>query len=116
MGKRPTLTMYPYYNPSNPTCASIDWKFGRLEAWKFGGAQEVEARAVAYGDDVTSRCAAITKDTKNHKGTQRLPVWETADSDEHREHREDRGAQRRAACYRRQDCQFVFEYRGHRGV
>ena len=92
--------MYPYYNPSEATCASIDWKFGRLEAWKFGGAQEVEARAVAYGDDVTSRCAAITvqaqrakpstaKDTKNHKGTQRLPVWETADYGEHR------GTQRR---------------------
>ena len=89
MGKRPTLTMYPYYNPSEAPHASGNWKFGSLEVWRLGGAPEVEARAVAYGDDVTSRCAAITKDTKNHNGTQRLPVWETADSDEHR------GTQRR---------------------
>ena len=92
--------MYPYYNPSEAPRASGNWKFGSLEVWRLGGAPEVEARAVAYGDDVTSRCAAITvqaqrakpstaKDTKNHKGTQRLPVWETADYGEHR------GTQRR---------------------
>ena len=32
------------------------WRFRSLEAWKFGQA---------------SRCAAITKDTKNHKGARR---------------------------------------------
>ena len=67
--------MYPYYNPSEAPHASGFWKFGSLEVWRLGGAPEVEARAVAYGDDVTSRCAAITKDTKNHNGTQRLPEW-----------------------------------------
>ena len=38
----------------------------------------------------------------------------TADFEEHRGHREDRGAQRRAACYRTQDCQCVFgNHKGH---
>ena len=59
--------MYPYYNPSEAPHASGNWKFGSLEVWKFGGAPEVEARAVAYGDDEAPRCAAITKDTKNHR-------------------------------------------------
>ena len=29
-----------------------------MEAWKLGGAPEVEARAAASGDDVAERCAA----------------------------------------------------------
>ena len=36
-----------------------------------GGAPEVGARAAASGGDEAERCAALTKDTKNHKGTQR---------------------------------------------
>ena len=46
-----------------------------METWKFGGAPEVEARAAALGGDEAGRCAAITKSTKNHEGTQRLPEW-----------------------------------------
>ena len=46
-----------------------------MEAWKLGGAPEVEARAAALGGDEADRCAALTKDTKNHEGTRRLPVW-----------------------------------------
>ena len=42
--------------------AGRDWKLGSLEGWRLGGAPEVEARAVAFGDGVA--------------GTQRLPEWE----------------------------------------
>ena len=55
------------------------WKLGCLEAWMLGGAPEVEARAAALGGDETERCAAITKDTKNHKGTRRVRRRGTAD-------------------------------------
>ena len=45
-----------------------------------GGAPEVESRAAAPGGDETGRCAAFTKDTKNHEGTQRSAILKgTAD-------------------------------------
>ena len=34
------------------------WKFGGLEAWRVGGAPEVEARATAMGGDETGRALA----------------------------------------------------------
>ena len=48
-------------------------KLGSLEVWKLGGAPEVEARAAALGGNEAGRYAAITKSTKNHEGTRRLP-------------------------------------------
>ena len=38
-----------------------------MEAWKFGGATEVGARAAAFGGDEAERCAAPTKALKAHK-------------------------------------------------
>ncbi len=51
------------------------WKLRSLEAWKLGGAPEVEARAAALGGDETGHYAVFTKNTKTHEGTRRLPVW-----------------------------------------
>ena len=42
----------------------------------------------------------ITKDTKNHEGTQSTTQGEPQITENTRGRREDRGAQRRAACYR----------------
>ena len=61
-----------------------------------GGAPEVESRAAAPGGDETGRCAAFTKDTKNHEGTRRLQRGGTADYADW---------SRLGAGYRRQDCQ-----------
>ena len=59
---------------------SREWKLGSLEVWMLGGAPEVESRAAAPGGDETGRCAAFTKDTKNHEGTQRSAILKgTAD-------------------------------------
>ena len=72
------------------------WRFGSLEAWKFGGAPEVEARAAALGGDETGRYAATTTDTKEHKGHKDC------------QNKEPQIAQiccRLRACYRTQDCQ-----------
>ena len=38
-----------------------------MEAWRLGGATEVEARAAALGDDETERCAAITVQARSDK-------------------------------------------------
>ena len=39
-----------------------------MDVWRLGGAPEVEARAVARGDDEAERCAAPAKTLKNRKG------------------------------------------------
>ena len=81
LGPRDDRQNNPFHKTSLPYLPR-NRKLGSLEAWKLGGASEVEARAVALGGDETERCAAITvqaqrakpstaKDTKNHKGTQR---------------------------------------------
>ena len=58
---------------------SFVWKLGSLEAWKLGGAPEVEARAVASGDDETERCAATAKAQRFAKTTKHNQDWGTAD-------------------------------------
>ena len=65
-----------------------------MEAWRLGGATEVEARAAALGGDETVRGADAPRRTENG----RTASVGTADYEEHRDHREDREAQRRAAC------------------
>ena len=83
---------------------------GSLEAWRFGGLEEPQrlnpglSPAATMKPDAARLSRSPRRTTNGHKDCQR---GGTADSDEHREHREDRGAQRRAACYRRQDCQCV---------
>ena len=85
---------------------------GSLEAWRFGGLEEPQrlrpglSPAATMKPDAARLSRSPRRTTKEHKDCQR---GGTADSDEHREHREDRGAQRRAACYRRQDCQCILE-------
>ena len=58
-GPRPTLI-----GSQNAPRKGPFWKFRSLEVWRLGQA---------------SRCAAITKDTKDHKGTQRAQRRGTAD-------------------------------------
>ena len=55
------------------------WKLGSLEVWRLGGAPEVEARAVASGDDETERCAATAKAQRFAKTTKHNQDWGTAD-------------------------------------
>ena len=43
----------------------VFWKLGGLEAWKLGGAPEVEARAAAFGGDETARGADAPRRTEN---------------------------------------------------
>ena len=43
------------------------WKLRSLEAWRLGGATEVEARAAALGGDEAERCAAITVQARSDK-------------------------------------------------
>ena len=50
-------------------CRRAAWRLGSLEVWRLGGATEVKARPAALGGDETERCAAITKNTKDHKET-----------------------------------------------
>ena len=52
------------------------WRLGSLDVWRLGGAPEVGGRAVAFGDDETERRAALTKNTKDHKGHKARPEWE----------------------------------------
>ena len=108
------------------------WKFGSLEAWRLGGAPEVEARTAASGGDETARGTAECADLEQIKGV--LPhagrvfgsseAWRFRGLEEPRRLKpglpplaamrpqgEPQIAQiwsRLRACYRTQDCQCVF--------
>ena len=53
----------------------------------------------------TQRCAAITKNTKNHKDTQSTTQGEPQILENTEDYGEDRGSQSRAKCYRTQDAE-----------